>query len=102
MKKTIFLLFLCFVSLTLQAQQPPAYQDTIPFRNDLGIITIPITFNGVEKQFAFDTGAQSTVGFSWVADDLKRTSKTVNVKSSNASRTKMRYYKSGELKNIKS
>ncbi|MFT5890593.1 MAG: hypothetical protein ACI9Y7_000686 [Dokdonia sp.] len=97
MKKTILLLFICFISITLQAQQPTAYQDTIPFRNDLGIIIIPMTFNGVEKQFAFDTGAQVTVGFSWVADDLKRTSKTVNVNSSNGSRTKMRYYKSGNI-----
>lgn len=88
-------MFLCIISVTLQAQQPAAFQDTIPFRNDLGIITIPIIFNGVEKQFAFDTGAQVTVGFSWVANDLKRTSKIINVNSSNGSRTKMRYYKSG-------
>ncbi|WP_299682686.1 aspartyl protease family protein [uncultured Dokdonia sp.] len=97
MKKAIILLFLCSFAITLQAQKPVVFQDTIPFRNDLGIITIPITFNGVEKQFAFDTGAQSTVGFSWVADDLKRTSKTINVNSSNGSRTKMRYYKSGTI-----
>ncbi len=97
MKKTIFFLVLCLFSISLQAQQPTVYQDTIPFRNDLGIIIIPMTFNGVEKQFAFDTGAQVTVGFSWVADDLKRTSKTTNVNSSNGSRTKMRFYKSGTI-----
>lgn len=97
MKKVIVLLVFCCISLILQAQKPTVYQDTIPFRNDLGIITIPIHFNGVEKQFAFDTGAQTTVGFSWVANDLKRTSKTVNVNSSNGSKTKMRYYKSGTI-----
>jgi len=97
MKKIIFFLFLYVISLSLYAQQPPVFQDTIPFRNDLGIITIPITFNGVEKQFAFDTGAQVSVGFSWVAQDLKGTSKKVNVKSSNGSKTKMRYYKSGTI-----
>ena len=64
MKKSLFFLVLCFISLTLQAQQSTVYQDTIPFRNDLGIIIVPITFNGVQKEFAFDTGAQSTVGFS--------------------------------------
>lgn len=97
MKKSIFFLALCFISIVLQAQQAPKFQDTIPFRNDLGIITIPITFNGIEKQFAFDTGAQVSVGFSWVAQDLKRTKKTVNVTSSNASKTRMRYYKSGTI-----
>ncbi len=97
MKKSIFFLVLCFISLSLYAQQPPAFQDTIPFRNDLGIIIVPITFNGVEKQFAFDTGAQVTLGFSWVKDALKRTSKTVLLTSSNGSTTKMRYYKSGTI-----
>ncbi|MFC4635769.1 aspartyl protease family protein [Dokdonia ponticola] len=97
MKKSIFFLVLCFISLSLYAQQPPAFQDTIPFRNDLGVIIVPITFNGVEKEFAFDTGAQASVGFSWVEKDLKRTSKKVNVKSSNGSKTKMRYYKSGTI-----
>ncbi len=97
MKKAIILLFLCGFAITLQAQKPVVFQDTIPFRNDLGIITIPISFNGVEKQFAFDTGAQATVGFSWVEDNLKRTSKTTNVNSSNGSRTKMRFYKSGKI-----
>ncbi|WP_299211067.1 pepsin/retropepsin-like aspartic protease family protein [uncultured Dokdonia sp.] len=97
MKKAILFLVICFISITLQAQQPPAFQDTIPFRNDLGIIIIPMTFNGVEKQFAFDTGAQVTVGFSWVDRDLKPTSKTVTVNSSNGSKTRMRYYKSGNI-----
>ena len=97
MKKTIFLLVLCFISITLHAQAPKAFQDTISFRNDLGIIIIPITFNGVEKQFAFDTGAQVTLAFSWAKDELKSTSKKINITSSNGSKTKLRYYKSGVI-----
>lgn len=97
MIKAIFFLCLSCVSLCAYAQQPSVYQDTIPFRNDLGIITVPITFNGVEKQFIFDTGAQFTVGFSWVKEDLKPTRKAINVNSSNGSRTKMSFYKSGTI-----
>lgn len=97
MKKIVLFLCISFISITLQAQQSTVYQDTIPFRNDLGIIIVPITFNGVQKEFAFDTGAQVTLGFSWVKDALKRTSKTVLLTSSNGSTTKMRYYKSGTI-----
>lgn len=97
MKKTILLLLISFISIQFQAQAPKAYQDTIPFRNDLGIIIIPITFNGVEKQFAFDTGAQVTLAFSWAKEELKPTSKKINLTSSNGSKTKLRYYKSGVI-----
>lgn len=97
MKKITTLLLLCCITLTLQAQKSKVYQDTIPFRNDLGIIIIPMTFNGVEKEFAFDTGAQVTLGFSWVKDALKRTSKTTILTSSNDSKTRMRYYRSGTI-----
>ena len=90
-------MFICLTSITLQAQSSKVYQDTIPFRNDLGIIIIPITFNGVEKQFAFDTGAEVTLGFSWTKDELKPTSKVTNLTSSNGSKTRLRYYKSGTI-----
>lgn len=95
MKKITTLLLLCCITLTLQAQKSKVYQDTIPFRNDLGIIIIPMTFNGVEKEFAFDTGAQVSLAFSWAKEELKPTSKVTNLRSSNGSRTKLRYYKSG-------
>lgn len=95
MKKGLLIIFLCFAALSAQAQEMTTLQDTIPFRNDLGLIIIPISFNGVEKQFAFDTGAQKTVVFSWAKDELKRTSKKISVTSSNGSKTKMCFYKSG-------
>ena len=97
MKHLLFFLFIFSCISGMYAQEKQVYQDTIPFRNDLGIITIPITFNGVEKEFAFDTGAQASVAFSWAKDELKRTSKKTIVTSSNGSRTKMRYYKSGTI-----
>ena len=97
MKKITILLLLCCISLTLQAQKAKVYQDTIPFRNDLGIIIIPMMFNGVEKEFAFDTGAEVSLAFSWAKDELKPTSKVTNLRSSSGSRTKLRYYKSGTI-----
>jgi hypothetical protein len=54
MKKQILLVL---ALLTVYVSSAQKFQDTIPFRNDLGLIIIPISFNGVEKQFAFDTGA---------------------------------------------
>jgi len=73
------------------------YNDTIPFRDDLGLIIIPISFNGVEKEFAFDTGAQLSVGFSWIKEELKKTRKTNTITSSSGLRTKARFYKSDSV-----
>jgi hypothetical protein len=87
-----FIAVLSFFSVTGQS-----FQDTIPFRTDLGLIIIPVTFNGVEKQFAFDTGAQLSVAYGWAAEDLKRTNKTITINSSSGLKSKMRYYKSGKI-----
>jgi len=73
------------------------FQDTIPFRNDLGLIIIPVSFNGQEKQFAFDTGAQYTVAYGWAKDELKETNKTLTITSSAGLQSKMRFYKSGTV-----
>ena len=72
MRKPFFLLLFILLSTLLYGQR---FQDTIPFRSDLGLIIIPISFNGVEKQFAFDTGAQATVAFGWAKESLKKTKK---------------------------
>ncbi len=77
------------------AQNRAAFQDTIPFRTDLGLIIIPITFNGVKKQFAFDTGATHSVSYDWAKNELKPTRKTMNITSSSGLKSKMRFYKSG-------
>ncbi|MDH7446451.1 retropepsin-like aspartic protease [Aquimarina sp. 2201CG14-23] len=91
--KTLILFLICSVSLF--AQKP--FRDTIPFRNDLGLIIIPIQFNGVEKQFVFDTGATHSVGFSWVKEELKKTSKTQRMTSSSKEKSRLRYYKSDSV-----
>ena len=57
MRLKVLILLLSLVAINVHAQDDSVSQDTIPFRNDLGLIIIPITYNGVEKQFAFDTGA---------------------------------------------
>lgn len=95
MKKCALFLISIFNSFIVFSQAVKVTQDTIPFRNDLGLIIIPISFNGVEKEFAFDTGAMKSVAFSWAKDELKRTSKRISVESSSGSSTKMRFYKSG-------
>ena len=98
MKKHIVWILLVGITFTGLSQNTPAYQDTIPFRNDLGLIIIPITFNGVEKQFAFDTGAQLTLAYGWAEEEgLKRTRKTLTINSSSGLKSKMRYYKSGAI-----
>ena len=94
MQRVLVLFLLLFVVLGTQAQ---SFQDTIPFRNDLGLIIIPITFNGVEKQFAFDTGAQQTLSYGWAKESLKPTRKTTVITSSTGAKTRMRYYKSGKI-----
>ena len=96
MKKQFLVLFSIFLLQAVYSQNTPAYQDTIPFRNDLGIIIIPMTFNGVEKQFAFDTGAQLTVAYDW-AKTLKKTNRVTTITSSSGLKSKMRFYKSGMI-----
>ncbi|WP_299365235.1 aspartyl protease family protein [Winogradskyella sp.] len=93
--KSRFLLFISLLFTQLALGQK--FQDTIPFRNDLGLIIIPISFNGVEKQFAFDTGAEYSVAYDWAKDELKRTNKIISVVSSSGLRSKMRFYKSGNI-----
>ncbi len=93
--KVQFLIF-AFFSLT-QLVVGQKFQDTIPFRNDLGLVIIPVSFNGVEKQFALDTGAEYSVAYDWANNELKKTNKTLNVVSSSGLRSKMRFYKSGTI-----
>jgi hypothetical protein len=93
-RKLFILLSLVSFSEISYAQ---SFQDTIPFRNDLGLIIIPVTFNGVEKQFAFDTGAQYSVSYGWAKKELKKTRKTITVSSSSGLKSKMRFYKSGTI-----
>jgi len=92
-----FICFLCLFSMLIQAQENTIYRDTIPFRNDLGLIIVPITFNGEVKEFAFDTGAQITLSYAWASEELKKTRKTTTVTSSSGLKSKMRYYKSGTI-----
>lgn len=73
------------------------FQDTIPFRDDLGLIIIPISFNGKVKEFAFDTGAQRTLAYEWPSEELKATRKQTTIVSSSGRRTRMKYYKSGTI-----
>lgn len=89
--KLLVFLFLVLVQFTFGQK----FQDTIPFRNDLDLIVIPVTFNGVEKQFAFDTGAEYSVAYNWASEELEKTNTTVNVTSSSGLKSKMRFYKSG-------
>lgn len=86
---------ICFA--LFQTAFAQSFQDTIPFRNDLGLIIIPMTFNGVEKQFVFDTGAQITLAYGWAEENLRPTRKTQTVTSSTGLKSKMRYYKSGKI-----
>lgn len=97
MKKQLLFLFSILLLQTGYSQNTQVFQDTIPFRNDLGVIIIPITFNGVEKQFAFDTGAQITLAYSWAKETLRKTNKTTTVTSSSGLQSKMRFYKSGAV-----
>lgn len=93
---TLLLTFLA-TSISVLGQTTTILRDTIPFRNDLGLIIISMSFNDVEKEFAFDTGAMKSVAFSWAKDELQRTSKRINVGSSSGSKTRMRFYKSGRI-----
>ncbi|WP_439130598.1 retropepsin-like aspartic protease [Polaribacter sp.] len=95
LKKQVLFLLLIVLIPTGFAQNRAAFQDTIPFKTDLGLIIIPITFNGVEKQFAFDTGATHSVAYDWAKNELKPTRKTTNITSSSGLKSKMRFYKSG-------
>ncbi|WP_394749066.1 aspartyl protease family protein [Spongiimicrobium salis] len=95
MKLKYLVLFILFFCLCANGQRH--YQDTIPFKTHLGLITIPIIFNGIEKQFLFDTGASHSIGFSWVGKELKSTRKTINVSSSGGRVSKLRYHKSGKI-----
>lgn len=93
MSVKLFLFILLYtIGISLTAQKK--YNDTIPFKNDLGLIIIPIQFNGQKKNFVFDTGATHSIGYSWVESELKKTKKTINVVSSSQSKFKLRYYKS--------
>jgi len=96
-KQLLLLLFSILLLETGYSQKAQAFQDTIPFRNDLGLIIIPITFNGVEKQFAFDTGAEYSVAYSWAKENLRKTNKTLTITSSSGLKSKMRFYKSGTV-----
>lgn len=92
MKKQLLFLFCVLLFQFASAQE---FQDTIPFRNDLGLIIIPVKFNGVTKQMAFDTGADRSIAYGWAKESLKATNKTLNIRSSSNLRSKMRFYKSG-------
>lgn len=92
MKKSLVAICLLFI---LNSAYGQIFQDTIPFNHDLGIIVIPISFNGKVKQFAFDTGAQVTVAYGWAKDELKATRKTITINSSSNRKSRMRYYKIG-------
>lgn len=94
MKKVFVFFVLILMSISFYGQR---FQDTIPFRNDLGLIIIPISFNGEVKQFAFDTGAERTISYQWAKEELSPTKKKLTVVSSSGRRTKMRFYKSGTI-----
>jgi len=95
MKSKAVLFLLLFYSTLLIAQKQ--IKDTISFRNDLGLIIVPIQFNGVEKNFIFDTGASVSVGFSWIKEELVKTSKTLKITSSSRKKSRLRYYKSDSI-----
>lgn len=94
----IKLLIILAISYSFNLYSQKKFQDTIPFKDDLSLITIPITFNGIEKQFLFDTGATHSVGFSWVGKELKPSRKIANVTSSGRNQSKLRFYKSGKIR----
>jgi len=94
MRNPLILLFFALLTTTFYGQP---FQDTIPFRSDLGLIIIPISFNGVEKQFAFDTGAQYSVAYGWAKEELRKTNKTITINSSSGLKSKMRFYKSEKV-----
>ena len=94
MRIAIFLLINLLFFQEVFAQK---FQDTIPFRDDLGIIIIPISFNNKVKHFAFDTGAQRTISYKWASEELKATKKQLTVLSSSRKKSKMRFYKSGKI-----
>lgn len=91
------LIFFLVVNLFFEVAFSQSFHDTIPFRNDLGLIIIPVTFNGIEKQFAFDTGAQYSVAYGWPEDELKKTNKSLTISSSSNRKSRMRFYKSGVI-----
>lgn len=95
LRKHVLFLLLIVLSQSGFSQNHAVFQDTIPFKTDLGLIVIPITFNGVEKQFAFDTGATHSVSYDWAKNELKSTRKTITINSSSGLKSKMRFYKSG-------
>ena len=95
MKQLLFLFCAVLLLNASYAQKTEVYQDTIPFRNDLGLIIIPITFNGVERHFAFDTGAEYSVAYAWAKESLKKTGKSMTIHSSSGLKSKMHFYKSG-------
>lgn len=94
MRKPLIFLFAVLLTNVFYGQ---SFQDTITFRSDLGLIIIPVTFNGVEKQFAFDTGAEYSVAYGWAEENLRRTNKTITINSSSSLKSKMRFYKSGKI-----
>ena len=93
--KKLFLL--CCILLLTQSITCQEFQDTIPFRNNLGLIIIPVSFNGKVKQFAFDTGAERTVSYSWASKELEATRKNLTVVSSSGKKSKMQFFKSGTI-----
>lgn len=97
MKKQLLFILSVFLLINTYGQQVEIYQDTIPFRNDLGLIIIPIHFNGELKEFAFDTGAEYSVAYSWAKEQLKRTNKSITINSSSGLKSRMRFYKSGKI-----
>lgn len=94
MKKRLLFTFLLLITLSSFAQN---FQDTIPFRNDLGLIIIPIDFNGKTKQFAFDTGATHTISYGWAEKELRKTGKSITITGSSDLKSRMYYYKSGTI-----
>jgi len=91
----IYIVGLLFAYTSLSAQERVG--DTIPFTNPLGLIVVPITFNGELKQFAFDTGAARTLGYGWVQETLKPLRRSITVTSSSGSKTRIRQYQSGTI-----
>lgn len=92
--------FVCLILILLavQTSNTQTFHDTIPFRTNLGLIVIPINFDNQIKYFAFDTGAQYSVAYGWAKETLKKTSKTITIRSSSNLRSKLRFYKSGKFK----
>ncbi len=95
MKKFVYFII---ILVSIQNFNAQVFHDTIPFRNDLGLIIIPLKFNNQVKHFAFDTGAENSVAYGWAKESLKRTNKTITINSSGGLRSKLRFYKSGKIK----